>query len=518
MAPAVLLALLTLVAADRARAEVFTSTAHLAHVLAAEGEVVQLLREFVAATEAKLARVQRYIADFERYPVDGSEGEGPVGDPLGVFQLMKRLTVDWTAVEQILHDSSWADVHRAVTGRRLELVMPQEEDLQGAALALVRLQETYNLQVSELARGEILGLHSSNGLSARDCLFLGKHSFHVGLLNFAIQWYDQALLKSRQEGNSTAGEEEIRPFLQQALTAHEQASGEGARDTSVQNGQTTAEHDPPFVLGRDISYQDDQRNYRALCQGLKIRSPEVESRLHCYFSDRGDPYFRLHPVKVEESNADPPVYTFHDVISDAEIEHVKQFARPQLERSTVIATDGVGREVSTVRTSQNAWLFDSLQDDSVKALFHRIMRRVSLITGLKTVGEQNAEALQVANYGIAGHYIPHHDYIFKDKTPEQLSRIPPSDLSTGDRIATFMFYLSDVTRGGATVFPRMGAAVWPQKGAAAFWYNLRRSGEPDPLTLHGACPVVHGSKWVGNKWIRERNQLFSRPCGLSAAE
>lgn len=34
---------------------------------------------------------------------------------------------------------------------------PDEEDLNGAATALMRLQDTYNLDTSQLARGQILG-------------------------------------------------------------------------------------------------------------------------------------------------------------------------------------------------------------------------------------------------------------------------------------------------------------------------------------------------------------------------
>jgi prolyl 4-hydroxylase len=55
--------------------------------------------------------------------------------------------------------------------------------------------------------------------------------------------------------------------------------------------------------------------------------------------------------------------------------------------------------------------------------------------------------------------------------------------------------LNEPERGGSTAFPRAGVAVKPVKGTAAFWYNLKRSGKPDPLTLHGACPVLLGHKW-----------------------
>lgn len=55
--------------------------------------------------------------------------------------------------------------------------------------------------------------------------------------------------------------------------------------------------------------------------------------------------------------------------------------------------------------------------------------------------------------------------------------------------------MSDVARGGETVFPKLNVSLEPKKGAAAFWYNLHSSGDPDTSTLHAACPVLIGSKW-----------------------
>uniref|UniRef100_T1IPB6 procollagen-proline 4-dioxygenase n=1 Tax=Strigamia maritima TaxID=126957 RepID=T1IPB6_STRMM len=250
-----------------------------------------------------------------------------------------------------------------------------------------------------------------------------------------------------------------------------------------------------YNLGNGLSYDDETKNYQALCRGEQLRSDSIVASLNCYLSDRGHPSFYINPIKVEVHSHDPPLFTFHDVIYESEINFIKEFSKPLLERSTVLGNDGNAREVSNVRTSQNAWLTDDAQDDYSRYQLKIIMDRLSRVTGLKIHGEQNSEAMQVANYGIGGHYEPHHDYLFKDKTPEQLANVSPINYATGDRLATLMFYLSDVTRGGATVFPRIGAAVWPRKGSAVFWYNLRKSGESNPLTLHGACPVLHGSKW-----------------------
>lgn len=55
--------------------------------------------------------------------------------------------------------------------------------------------------------------------------------------------------------------------------------------------------------------------------------------------------------------------------------------------------------------------------------------------------------------------------------------------------------MSHVPAGGRTVFPRIGAGVQAKAGSAVFWYNLHRDGDPDRLTLHGACPIMYGTKW-----------------------
>ena len=71
--------------------------------------------------------------------------------------------------------------------------------------------------------------------------------------------------------------------------------------------------------------------------------------------------------------------------------------------------------------------------------------------------------MQVANYGIGGVY-NHHTDAAGDGGDGQ---IEPRE--QGDRVATFMAYLSDVTAGGATVFPSSGVTAWPKKGNAVFW-------------------------------------------------
>jgi hypothetical protein len=72
--------------------------------------------------------------------------------------------------------------------------------------------------------------------------------------------------------------------------------------------------------------------------------------------------------------------------------------------------------------------------------------------------------------------------------------------------------LSDVIKGGATVFPFMNVFIPAKKGSAAFWFNLHESGEGEYLSRHSGCPVLIGNKWVANKWLHEKGQEFRRRC------
>ena len=104
-----------------------------------------------------------------------------------------------------------------------------------------------------------------------------------------------------------------------------------------------------------------------------------------------------------------------------------------------------------------------------------------------------AETLQIVSYSIGGHYEPHVDY-FNDLQPEEA-------VMSEDRMATFLFYLSEVKAGGATVFPLLGLSVPPRLGSALYWDNLDVTGVGQPLTLHAGCPVLAGHKDIANLWF-----------------
>ncbi|KAF5192359.1 Prolyl 4-hydroxylase alpha subunit protein [Thalictrum thalictroides] len=169
---------------------------------------------------------------------------------------------------------------------------------------------------------------------------------------------------------------------------------------------------------------------------------------------------------------------------------------------------------STVKIGSLSVVFLPLKDEVVKG----IEARVAAWTFLPP---ENGEAMQILHYENGQKYEPHYDY-FHDKANQELG---------GHRVATVLMYLSNVEKGGETVFPdseakeiqpkddtwsdcaKKGYAVKPRKGDALLFFSLHPNATTDQNSLHGSCPVIEGEKWSATKWIHVRN--FDKPVRVS---
>ena len=89
-------------------------------------------------------------------------------------------------------------------------VVPKEADLHGAAQAIIRLQDVYELDMAEVAAGKIGATESGARLSAKDCLFIGKHCFNGGVLSRSIEWFEEAWMLAGEERNASVSQEQVR--------------------------------------------------------------------------------------------------------------------------------------------------------------------------------------------------------------------------------------------------------------------------------------------------------------------
>ncbi|XP_016424933.1 prolyl 4-hydroxylase subunit alpha-1-like isoform X2 [Sinocyclocheilus rhinocerous] len=530
--------LISLIKSSSAHGDFFTSIGHMTDLLFTEKDLVTSLKDYIRAEESKLEQVKQWAKKLDALTATATQDpEGFLGHPVNAFKLMKRLNTEWGEVEDlVLKDMSDGFISNLTIQRQY---FPNDEDQTGAAKALLRLQDTYQLDTQTISSGDLPGVTTSSPfkstLTVEDCFELGKVAYSEADYYHTELWMAQAL-KQLDEGEETSvdivtvldylsysvyQQGELERALEQTKRLlsvdpeHQRALGnlkyfdyqlaKQKKDEKEPSAKEESKKEQERTVGKG-EYFPEKRKYEQLCRGQGVRmTPRRQSRLFCrYYDNNRHPIYMIGPVKQEDEWDRPRIIRYHDIITEKEMEKVKELAKPRLRRATVHDPQTGKLTTAQYRVSKSAWL--AAYEHPV---VDRINQRIEDITGLDV---KTAEELQVANYGVGGQYEPHFDFGRKDE-PDAFK-----ELGTGNRIATWLFYMSDVTAGGATVFPEVGAVVKPMKGTAVFWYNLFSSGEGDYSTRHAACPVLLGNKWVSNKWIHERGQEFRRPCGLKETD
>ncbi|XP_051969032.1 prolyl 4-hydroxylase subunit alpha-1a isoform X1 [Xyrauchen texanus] len=516
----------------------FTSIGHMTDLLFTEKDLVTSLKDYIRAEERKLEQVKQWAEKLDALTTTATQDpEGFLGHPVNAFKLMKRLNKEWSEVEDlVLKDMSDGFISNLTIQRQY---FPNDEDQTGAAKALLRLQDTYKLDTQTISSGDLPGLTTGlpfkSTLTVEDCYELGKIAYSEADYYHTELWMEQALKQLNEEEESSIKIVTVLDYL--SYSVYQQGELERALDYTMRLLTMDPEHQRALGNLKYFDYQlakqkkaereqsakeesknkqqkdserkeylPEKRKYEQLCRGEGLRmSPRRQRRLFCrYYNNNRHPFYMLGPVKQEDEWDRPRIVRYYNVITEKEMEKIKELAKPRLRRATISNPITGVLETAQYRISKSAWL--AAYEHPV---VDRINQRIEDITGLDV---KTAEELQVANYGVGGQYEPHFDFGRKDE-PDAFK-----ELGTGNRIATWLFYMSDVPAGGATVFPEVGAAIKPMKGTAVFWYNLFPSGEGDYSTRHAACPVLVGNKWVSNKWIHERGQEFRRPCGLKETD
>ncbi|XP_054655292.1 prolyl 4-hydroxylase subunit alpha-1-like isoform X1 [Dunckerocampus dactyliophorus] len=521
----------------------FTSIGQMTDLLFTEKDLVTSLKDYIKAEESKLERVKKWADKLEALTaVAIQDPEGFLGHPVNAFKLMKRLNTEWSDLESlVLSDTTDGFISNLTIQRQY---FPTDDDQTGAAKALLRLQDTYKLDANSIATGNLPGAKHKTLMTAEDCYELGKIAYTDVDYYHTELWMAQALKQLDEEEESIVDKVTVLDYLSYAIyqqgeleraleytkrlleldPEHQRAKGnvkyfefQLEKQRNEVKDHTSKQKEPdkkeaPEKKPKEkkekkaFSLIPERKKYEMLCRGEGIKmTPRRESRLFCrYYDNNRNPFYVLGPVKQQDEWDRPYIVRFLDIISEKEIEKVKQLAKPRLRRATISNPITGVLETASYRISKSAWL-TGYEDPVIET----INQRIEDLTGLEM---DTAEELQVANYGVGGQYEPHFDFGRKDE-PDAFK-----ELGTGNRIATWLFYMSDVSAGGATVFPDVGASVRPLKGTAVFWYNLFPSGEGDYSTRHAACPVLVGNKWVSNKWIHERGQEWRRPCGLNETD
>ncbi|EDO36263.1 predicted protein [Nematostella vectensis] len=518
-------------------AEIFTSMDQLQRLSTVEKNLHETLDLYIMQERKRLEDLKGIYA-AKKEELKKRERDDEVYHPLDVFRVINRVSSEWSTVEKLVrfnpHKSEFIQEIR-----NYHASFPSDADFDGTRAAMLRLQKVYNISSQSISSGVIPGQRNAHArLSGIDSYQIGRKAYEDGNIIQAKAWMENTLRMmgtSESLQNLTGHVVVSRNDVLNHLAFLEYKIGDLARslrfyremlvndpnDTELQSNIRKLKHliakqphlnvtSPPNTANRieddgdDELSREEMAEYTRLCRpNSQTRLPSSNKQLTCSYLNK-HPGLKLKPVAMEIVSVNPQITLFHNVLSEMEIEQMLELARPRLRRARVNNLETGEIEDVDYRISQIAWLSDSDGD-----IVRRINRRVGFITGLNT---NTGECLQVNNYGVGGHYEPHFDHSL------DMENSPIASLGQGNRIATFMFYLSEVEAGGSTVFIKTGVKTNPFKGGAVFWYNLKKSGEGDWDSLHAGCPVLIGNKWVANKWLHEHGNEFTRQCGLTEDE
>ncbi|XP_073791614.1 prolyl 4-hydroxylase subunit alpha-2 isoform X2 [Danio rerio] len=470
-------------------------------------EFARCLHGYIEALEGQVDALKRTLNTLEKDFDDAPEDpEKFISNPLAAFQLVRKLSRVWATTQEHLEGRRNTETLEKL--RSTAQTLPGADDVDGVVMALVRLQEMYRLDPRNISLFShvilmfaISEVSHNLTLDPDETFHIAMISYHSHRLQYALLWMEETLRKLDEGEEANVTKDEV--LYQLASFSHQLAVIQMPSRPEPTNGgllhpalhKSLIESIKTWEwTAKYIPHTDTENTYEALCTGKRVAmTPQRERKLVCrYRRGRGNP---LMLFKEEVEWDQPMILRYHDFLSEGEIDTIKTLARPKLSRAQVIDAVSGKRVSAASRVSQSAWLYED--EDPVVT---QVNQRIADVTGLEL---QTAESLQIANYGIGGQYEPHYDSKLTNDSDFQLR---------GGRIATVLIYMSDVDIGGATVFPDVGAALQPKRGSAVLWFNLLRNGNEDIRTLHAACPVFVGSKWVANKWIRTYGQEFRRKC------
>jgi prolyl 4-hydroxylase len=92
------------------------------------------------------------------------------------------------------------------------------------------------------------------------------------------------------------------------------------------------------------------------------------------------------------------------------------------------------------------------------------------------------------------------------------------DHYAGDRVRTFLLYLTTPAAGGGTHFRALDLLVEAEAGRLVVWDDLFPDGRPNHSMIHAATPVLAGEKITLVTWERQKPFRLSTRTGVTSTD
>lgn len=322
-----------------------------------------------------------------------------ISNPLNAFLMIKRCTSNVELIEKRFPEESKGFLEKIKT------LQPDNDDLIGAIEGLLRLQTVYGLKCFDLVKGVIDGEKTRADLTPHDLFVIGSEAFKLesnGYIEsnyFAreylfITWHQyknghdvdneidvsKLLIKLGETYNRTGDYFYALEYIDRLL---ERQPEQGFRDIRAMYQEAYDTHgrkklihhispfDEDFHKNGRFSLYKERIIYSQTCRGEFTKTPKEKAELKCRFLAK-TPFSKLAPFKIEEANLDPYLIVYIDVLTDEEIEYLKELTRPKVSRAMTFRFNATHAKSSS-RVAQLAW-----HDDRDDAILRRISRRTEV--------------------------------------------------------------------------------------------------------------------------------------------
>nr|NP_649045.2 uncharacterized protein Dmel_CG18231 [Drosophila melanogaster]AAF49253.3 uncharacterized protein Dmel_CG18231 [Drosophila melanogaster] len=450
---------------------VYSSITRLLKLLEMEEIFITNIKAYTNKLAEKVKNLQAYIdsVDYE-FQQSFEDREKYVGNPINAFSLVRRTHQDLP---------KWHNYSQQIVGMEelfaLEEIIakvPDKKDMAYSLGEMHRIEQIYDLEAIELARGRIQGKQYDFRPSIRDCVALGEHKFKREDYQRASMWFRVAI-KHEPEGNaeiinSILGDPKVNLYTLYAksmlifgmIKSNPSMTIAEAKKISYEALNKASLADIKSLLNELLSQTDDEIVYEMNVNKTKPSDYEIgcrgqflRRRNHvCTYNFTITEFLKLAPLKQEVLNWDPYIVIYHDVLNDDEIDKLKNHLND---------TDAV----------------------EVNPIEKRIFQRINELTRLS---------------------FEHSDQQIVSKNGPRTHKHKKEYLK-----GTLLFFLNNVELGGAMVFPKLKISVFPQKGSCLFWHNTL-----DPRSEPLECPVLQGNKRV----ITQKGAYNGRPMQYKKAK
>ena len=450
---------------------------------------------FVSSIEEDYARVYDYPASFIDFPINQ-------------YRLIRRFSYNWPLwrTQLILQDSiSKRTMKASLSPEFMFLSFYKEQSVMhnkidefdhrfdsSMAAALITRLHILHRNKTRLLHEEPTGCPP---LSEMELLELCTSVYDLQYFNYALHW--MALFIDRMKKYLPYSSV---MFMIDYVLKHSDTYGMPdhynhiltvAEDTSIKAlaEVTKLMKRHPLLLQRYYDYIDQNLETQT-CRSSPDRS---EHGNYCFmFHSPRSPYA---PFKYEILHRDPYVAVVHNFMP---IPVARKIISEATQRGSSASKKFFRRGLPALFAKLSEATFLPPKHPVASWIDHRVEHATLLQPHSRPMpsDHRDGEMIKVVHYGLSGHYKGHRDFLSNANYADILRK-------RGDRVATVLVYLSDVLSGGQTAFPLLNVSWAPRAGSALVWFNLDPwNGTRLTRTLHTACPVNVGKKWVINRWIK----------------